>query len=98
MKKQKSIIPNNDEFCFLCKKQGLMVRGSDEHHMIFGTANRKLAEEDGLTVQLCHIHHLKLHQQGYYKEELQQLAEQVWLDHYGKTVSDFIKRYGRNYL
>lgn len=29
---------------------------------------------------------------------LKQIAEQAWLDHYGKTIDDFIKEYGRNYL
>lgn len=94
----KSIIPNNDEYCYLCKKLGLTVRATDNHHLVFGMAKRKLADEDGLTVNLCHLHHMRLHQQGYYKEELQRLAEQTWLEYYDKTVEDWIKRYGKNYL
>jgi hypothetical protein len=39
-----------------------------------------------------------LHLNGEHKEELQQLAEKTWLEHYNKTVEDFIKRYGKNYL
>lgn len=41
---------------------------------------------------------MMLHQQGLYKEEMQKLAEETWLDHYGKTKEDWIKRYGKNYL
>ena len=95
---EESIIPDNNEFCYLCKKKGLTVRGTDCHHMVYGTAKRKLADEDGLHVQLCHLHHMMLHQQGYYREELQQYAEQMWLDHYGKTIDDWIQRYGKNFL
>lgn len=66
--------------------------------MIFGTAKRKLADQDGLTVHLCHYHHFTLHRYGMHKEELQQLAEKTWLEHYKKSIEDFIQRYGRNYL
>lgn len=41
---------------------------------------------------------MRLHQQGDYKEELQQLAEKTWLEYYDKTIEDWIKRYGKNYL
>lgn len=101
MKKPKwetSIIPNNDEYCFICKKNGVYVKGVDCHHMVYGTANRKLADEDGLHCQLCHGHHMNLHQQGYYKDELQRYAEEIWLKHYNKTIDDWIKRYGKNFL
>ena len=102
MKKKKnakqSIIPNNDEYCYLCKMMGMRNKASDRHHMLFGSFKRQYAEEDGLYVNLCHIHHMMLHQQGYYKKELQQLAEDCWLHVYGKTIPDFIERYGMNYL
>lgn len=94
----KSIIPDDDEYCYLCKKVGRFVGGSDRHHMIFGTANRKLSDEDGLTVSLCHTHHMLLHQQGFYKRELQNLAQKTWQDHFRKTKEEFIARYGRSYL
>lgn len=76
----------------------LETRGTETHHMIFGTAKRKLADEDGLTVNLCHLHHMLLHQRGDHKEELQKLAQETWMNHYGKSVDDFITRYGKSYL
>ena len=94
----RSIIPGDDELCYLCKKRGLEIRGGEVHHMIFGTAKRKLADEDGLTIHLCHLHHRMLHDGGCYKRELQELAQQTWQDHYGRTKEDFIKRYGISYL
>ena len=75
-----------------------MILGTDKHHMVYGTSKRKLADKDGLYVQLCHKCHMRLHQEGYFKDDLQQLAEKVWLEHYGKTIEDWIRRYDKNYL
>lgn len=94
----KSIIKGDDEYCFICKQLGCLNPGTEVHHMIFGTAKRKLADQDGLTVHLCHYHHFMLHRHGLHKEELQQLAEKTWLEHYKKSIEDFIQRYGKNYL
>lgn len=93
-----SIIPGDDEYCYLCKKIGVTTRATDVHHMVFGTGKRKLADEDGLTVHLCRLHHRLLHDRGGNKEELQTLAQEVWQTHYGKTKEDFIARYGKSYL
>ena len=94
----KSIIPNDNEFCFLCKKIGIENRGTEVHHMIFGTAKRKLADEDGLTVHLCSLHHKMLHDKGNYKRYLQELAQETWMKHYNGSTEDFIRRYGKSYL
>ena len=29
---------------------------------------------------------------------LKRIGEKTWCEHYGKTIEDFIKEYGRNYL
>ena len=47
-----SIISNKKE-CFLC---GAMS-GLERHHIMAGTANRKLSERYGLWVYLCHNCH-----------------------------------------
>ena len=82
----------------MCKKRGIENRGTEVHHMIFGTAKRKLADEDGLTVHLCSIHHRMLHTNGFFKRELQELAQETWQNHYNGTKEDFIRRYGKSYL
>lgn len=94
----KSIIPGDDEHCFLCKKIGYKSIGAEVHHCIFGTGKRKLADEDGLTVHLCAFHHRKLHDQGDNKRYLQELAQQTWMEHNNGTREDFIRRYGISYL
>lgn len=57
----KSIMHQKDGTCYLCMK----LEGNDfphlitqEHHVIFGTSNRKLSEKYGLKVYLCLEHHL----------------------------------------
>jgi len=94
----KSIIPGDNEFCFLCHKMGIFNRGTEVHHMIYGTGKRKVADEDGLTVHLCNLHHRMLHDRGDYKRDLQELAQATWMEHYNGTKEDFIRRYGQSYL
>lgn len=46
----KSILqPKESRTCFLCSREGLV----EEHHIFYGTANRKLSERYGLKVKLC---------------------------------------------
>lgn len=81
------------DFCYICGRPA-----SDTHHMIHGTANKRLADQDGLTCRLCHACHMRLHDTGEHDFELKQEAERRWLAKTGKTVEDFIDRYKRNYL
>lgn len=95
----KSIIQQDSYYCFIHKHfLNLEVPAVHEHHCIHGNANRKLADKDGLTVFLCLSCHSALHDKGIFDLELQQLAEKMWLEHYRKTVDEWISRYGKNYL
>ena len=91
-------IIQGDHYCWLCKKVGLNVYGTDRHHCIHGTGRRNLADEDGLTVYLCQPHHRALHDKGLYDLALQQEAQLAWMEYYNKTAEDWIARYGKNYL
>lgn len=57
----KSIMHNKDEgTCYLCAMLNddyARRTGLHKHHVVFGTANRKLSEKYGLTVYLCYEHH-----------------------------------------
>ena len=77
--------------------------GLHKHHIFFGTSNRELSEEDGMTVYLCpkcHEHGPEaVHRNRETDLWLKQAGERVWLrQRPGKTVEDFIRRYGKNYL
>ncbi len=70
-----------------------------EKHHIFGGANRKLSEQDGLYVMLCRSCHTGNRGVHFNKELMQSLhekGEEAYLkDH---TLEDFRTRYGKNYL
>lgn len=87
----KSIIQDSKE-CYLCGRSDSL----ECHHAIHGTANRKLADQDGLTVWLCVECHTNLHQRGWQDNELKRMAQTVWERTYG-TREEFIKRYGKSY-
>lgn len=90
----KSIIHTcNIECCFICGQYA-----TECHHALHGTANRKLADKDGLTVMLCHTCHMNLHDKGNFDKELQRVAQVKWMEHYGKSEDDFRQRYGKSYL
>jgi len=75
----------------------LSVAGLQKHHVLHGTARRRLADEDGLTVYLCRIHHTRLHDAGEFDRELEEIGQRAWEGRYGSR-EDFIKRYGKSYL
>lgn len=50
---KKSIIVEDMTKCILCGSPNVEI-----HHAIHGTANRKIADKYGLTIPLCHKHHL----------------------------------------
>ena len=49
----KSIMTNDLTRCYVCG----CTRGIEVHHVIHGTANRKLSDKYGLVVGLCYMHH-----------------------------------------
>ena len=47
----KSIMVDDMRYCIFCGMP------AEEHHVFFGTANRKIADKYGLTVPLCYLDH-----------------------------------------
>lgn len=94
----KSII-QKEKKCYVCET----TYNLHSHHCLHGTANRKLADQDGLTVYLCYEHHegnMGVHSKNGHELdlELKQLAQKRWMEYYDKTEDDFRQRYGRSYL
>lgn len=92
-------IIKHGKFCFFCGSE----RDLERHHCMHGTANRRLAEEDGLWVWLCPECHRGTNgvhgKNGHGKDiTLKKAAEYMWLRCYEKTETDWIRRYGKNYL
>ena len=93
-----SILTKDLEHCIECGKSNVEL-----HEIFFGTANRRLSIEDGLVIPLCKEKHhcgnlIGIHKDKKLNLKWKQKAEQNWLEYYDKTIEDFIKKYGRNYL
>ena len=84
--------------CFICGRFGYVER----HHVFGGTANRRLSEEDGLTVYLCPDCHRNAphaaHRCRATMDSLHRWGQERWMEQTGGSTADFIARYGRNYL
>lgn len=103
-KKIKSIMQNKEDGqCYLCR---LMDRDysikpiRQEHHVMGGTANRKLSEKYGLKVYLCPGHHLyglkAVHSNAAVAELLHKEAQKAFIKAYPDL--DFRAIFGKNYL
>ncbi len=100
MKKEpKSIVTDDLEHCYIHRKYlGIEVAADHIHHLCHGTANRKIADREGLICGLCEYCHRMLHDKGYHDMELLQEAERTWLSFNNSSIEEWIKLMGRNYL
>ena len=90
-------ILQDEKRCYICNTtQNIHI-----HEVYFGK-NRKKSIEDGCCVYLCGKHHNQsndgVHFNHSLDQKLKKKMESQWLKHYNKTLEDFIKKYGRNYL
>ena len=98
----KSIMQQKDGRCYLCQ----MLHGDysikhdlEEHHVIYGTAQRKLSERFGLKIYCCAYHHLigseAVHNNpeisAMLKDKAQRAFEKRWPE------LDFRSIFGKNY-
>ena len=93
-----SILQKKKE-CYICKT----IYNLECHHCIYGIANRKLSERDGLKVWLCVEHHRGSYgvhgNNGHDLDlKLKKKSQLAWQEYYNKTKEDFIKEYGRSYI
>ena len=91
----KSIIVECMDNCFVCGSPYVEV-----HHVIYGTANRKLSDKYGLIVPLCNEHHrgqTGVHFNRDFDLHLKKLAQEKFNSVYGADKS-FIEIFGKSYL
>ena len=85
------------EYCAICGKPK-----DDVHHLVFGTANRKLATEDKLTIPLCRDHHEFMHKYSTISRIIGQLMYERDKCAEGHSIEaarqSFRLRYGKSYL
>lgn len=92
----KSVL-QNEKKCYVCYARDNL----HDHHVFFGTANRKLSEKRGLKAWLCPRHHNMSNEGVHFNKQLDRVlkieAQEYYEEHYG-TREDFIKEFGKNYL
>ena len=95
----KSIIQHEKQ-CLKCGSYQV-----EEHHCIYGTANRKLSEKYGLKVFLCNRHHTAsfyrdksqaVHFNKKFDLEVKKLAQKSFEYHYPDL--DFRSIFGKSYI
>jgi len=79
--------------CFICHAP--YTGGLDHHHLLHGTGQRRLADEDCLWVWLCRRCHQNLHDHGLYDKELQRIGQETYLKTH--TREEWFRRYGKFY-
>lgn len=95
----KSIIQKHRKYCFVCQIDN--GRALQDHHIFFGTANRKLSEKYGLKVWLCYEHHQGTN--GVHGKngknlniKLKKIAQRIFEQKH--TREEFISIFGQSYI
>lgn len=91
----KSIMVDDMKHCIFCGKP------AEEHHVFFGTSNRKIADKHGLTIPLCYLHHRE-GSDAAHKNRIVDLALKCWTQSVYEekigTREDFRREFGKSYL
>lgn len=102
----KSIVTDQTDYCFFCGHPAEAT-----HHLIFGSASRSLADQDGLTVPTCnHCHNMgkiseRIHDNPMAEKLSKMIGQLAWENkHIASGMPPemaremFRGRYGRSYL
>lgn len=87
-------IIQKEKVCLVCRT----TQNLELHHVLPG-ARRRISDELGLTVWLCHNHHTGaqgVHFNKQFMLELKQLAQTIFVEKYGEKV--WFERVGKNYI
>lgn len=92
-----------DGYCYLCARlYGIYDRQENlqEHHVIFGRANRKLSEKYGLKVYLCLWHHTEgpeaVHHNARLRQQLEEDAQRAFMKTH--SLDEWMSVFGRNFI
>ena len=92
----KSVIQEAKE-CYVCHT----TLGLHDHHIFYGTANRKQSEKYGMKVWLCGYHHNLSNAGVHFNKDLdmhlKKLAQEQFESQFGAR-NDFRKAFGKSYL
>ena len=88
-------IMQTEQCCYICGS----TRNLELHHVMSGTANRRLSDRYGLVVFLCRDHHtgsIGVHNDIILKERLERDAQRAYESIYGHRA--WMQMFRKNYL
>jgi hypothetical protein len=88
-----TLFPCEDDICYRCRSTGLTVR-----HEIYGGALRSKSKQFGLWINVCPQCHAAIHKSGEKQDYYHRLGQYRAMAYYHWTVSDFRRRFYKNYL
>ena len=91
----RSVLQEEKE-CFVCKTNINL----QDHHIFFGTSNRKQSEKYGMKVWLCQQHHTGTRGVHFNRDldiRLKKYAQSYFEEYIGSRT-EFIKVFGQSYL
>lgn len=78
--------------CYICRT----TIGLHKHHLLHGTANRKIADRYGYWVYLCAMHHGMVHGDAELDKGFKKIAQRKF-EQTG-TREEFIRVFGKSYM
>ena len=95
MGKKASAVIDDMKSCYVCGSPYIEI-----HHIIHGTANRKISDRYGYIMPLCHEHHqgdTGIHYDKNFSIKMKQMCQEHFEKHHGSRT-DFIHTFGKSYL
>ena len=96
-KESKSLIQAG-KYCYICGTEDALHK----HHIFYGTANRKIADQDGCWCWLCAFHHNMSNVGVHFNKRLdlvlKRTCQKAYQEAFNASNEDFIARYGKSYL
>lgn len=101
-KHKKSILRTRKGVCYLCARlsDDYSEKVAEEHHILYGSGRRELAEAEGLKVYLCIQHHRTGQQAVHNCRETRELLCRIAQEEYEQTHTheEWMRIAGKNYL
>ena len=101
-KHKQSILRTQKGVCYLCARLNgdFWFKQTEEHHILFGSGRRPIAEAEGLKVDLCIDHHRTGPKAVHNGRENRELLCRIAQEEYEQTHTreEWMKIAGKNYL
>lgn len=85
-------------FCAMCFQFAPKLDRHEVFHNDMGGKTRDNSKKYGLWISVCPVCHARIHRQPKANLELKRRAQRIAMKHYGWTLDDWRREFGKNYL